>query len=95
MSWIVLFLVIVSQAALSRAKAPVVESKRDKKKRMKDQKKKNMVISNGIKRDHSSNEALLKYTDPSHDTLQNPVTLMVPDSEPTVMVAVEEDVRTQ
>nr|XP_019924346.2 inositol 1,4,5-trisphosphate receptor type 1 isoform X2 [Crassostrea gigas] len=78
-------------AALSRAKAPVVESKRDKKKRMKDQKKKNMVISNGIKRDHSSNEALLKYTDPSPDTLQNPVTLMVPDSEPTVMVAVEED----
>lgn len=83
------------QAALSRAKAPVVESKKDKKKRMKDQKKKNMVISNGIKRDHSSNEALLKYTDPSPDTLQNPVTLMVPDSEPTVMVPVEEDVRTQ
>lgn len=80
---------------MSRAKAPVVESKRDKKKRMKDQKKKNMVISNGIKRDYSSNEALLKYSDASPDTLQNPVTLMVPDSEPTVMVAVEEDVRTQ
>lgn len=78
---------------MSRAKAPVVESKKDKKKRMKDQKKKNIVISNGIKRDYSSNEALLKYPD-SPDTLQNPITLMAPDSEPTVMVAVEEDVRT-
>lgn len=78
---------------MSRAKAPVVESKKDKKKRMKDQKKKNIVISNGIKRDYSSNEALLKYPD-SPDSLQNPVTLMVPDSEPTVMVTVEEDVRT-
>lgn len=78
---------------MSRAKAPVVESKKDKKKRMKDQKKKNLVISNGIKRDYSSNEALLKYPD-SPDTLQNPIALMVTDSEPTVMVAVEEDVRT-
>lgn len=78
---------------MSRAKAPVVESKKDKKKRMKDQKKKNIVISNGIKRDYSSNEALLKYPD-SPDTLQNSIALMVTDSEPTVMVAVEEDVRT-
>ncbi|XP_062618413.1 inositol 1,4,5-trisphosphate receptor type 1-like [Saccostrea cucullata] len=76
-------------AALSRAKAPVVESKKEKKKRIKDQKRKNMVISNGIKRDYTSNEALLKHPD-TPDTLQNPVTLFVLEPEP-MPVLVEED----
>ena len=79
------------QAALSRAKAPLSESKKGKKKKMKDQKKKNLVISNGIKRDYSSNEALLKHAE-SPDSLQNPLTLMVPNSEPPMAMVVEEDV---
>nr|XP_022341729.1 inositol 1,4,5-trisphosphate receptor type 2-like isoform X2 [Crassostrea virginica] len=77
-------------AALSRAKAPLSESKKGKKKKMKDQKKKNLVISNGIKRDYSSNEALLKHAE-SPDSLQNPLTLMVPNSEPPMAMVVEED----
>ena len=58
---------------------------------MKDQKKKNLVISNGIKRDYSSNEALLKHAE-SPDSLQNPLTLMVSNSEPPMAMVVEEDV---
>jgi hypothetical protein len=77
---------------LSRAKAPVVESKKDKKKRLKDQKRKNMIMANGIKRDYSSNEALLKHSD-SPDSLQNPVTVVV--SQPDHLVTVEEDVSIQ
>lgn len=59
---------------------------------MKDQKKKNMVIFNGIKWDYSSNEVLLKYIDFFFDILQNFVILMVFDLEFVVMVVVEEDV---
>lgn len=59
---------------------------------MKDQKKKNMVIFNGIKWDYSSNEVLLKYIDFFFDILQNFVILMVLDLEFIVMVVVEEDV---
>lgn len=59
---------------------------------MKDQKKKNMVIFNGIKWDYSSNEVLLKYFDVFFDILQNFVILMVFDLEFIVVVVVEEDV---
>lgn len=49
-----------------------------------------MMISNGIKRDYSSNEALLKHPD-SPDSLQNPVTLLVTQPGHLAM-GVEEDV---
>ncbi|KAK3085572.1 hypothetical protein FSP39_005468 [Pinctada imbricata] len=72
-------------SALSVAKAPIQENKKSKKKKEKKKPKKEIIMSNGIKRDHSSNEALLKCPDTPES-----VGTIVPEME-LVDVNVEED----